>query len=329
MLARAICCSVRGISGVPVEVEADLSSGLPSVTIVGLTDRSIQEARERVRGAIRNAGYEFPARRLTVNLAPAEVPKEGTGFDLAIAVAVLRAGGMDLDLHGRALLGELGLDGTVRPVTGVLPMVRCLAASGVREVLVPIENALEAALVEGIHAIPVASLQRCVDHLSGASVLARVDSTMSGLVELVVSGVDLADIRGQESAKRALEIAAAGAHNLLMLGPPGSGKTLLASALPALLPDLAPDAALETAAIYSLRGALGDRPAHSVRPPFRAPHHSISPSWLDRRRHRIRAAWRTEFGQQWRAVSRRTLRISAQPYRGVTATIGTAHHQHC
>ncbi len=279
MLARAISCSVRGIAGVSVDVEADIASGLPSVTIVGLTDRAIQEARERVRAAIRNTGYDFPARRLTINLAPAEVPKEGTGFDLAIAVAVLRASGMDLDLRGSAFLGELGLDGSVRPITGVLPMVRCLAATGVRQVLVAAGNSAEAVLVGGIEVLAVASLRQCIEHLDSTSRLVPVTPGIAEPEGLCDTG-DIDEVRGQFSAKRALEIAAAGGHNLLMLGPPGSGKTMLARAFASLLPELTGEESLEVAALYSLRGALEERAPTSRRPPFRAPHHSVSRAGL-------------------------------------------------
>lgn len=262
----------------PVAVEADIANGLPGFTIVGLTDRAIQEARERVKPAIRNAGFKFPQRRVTVNLAPAELPKEGTGFDLAIAIAILRAEDQSIRLDGLAFLGELALDASLRPVTGVLPMARCLAAAGIQRLIVPVENAPEAALAEGIEVLGASSLQRCVEYLRGeGSLVPGVrDASPAG----AASEPDLSAVRGQGQAKRALEIAAAGGHNVLMTGPPGAGKTMLARTFPSLLPDLPYDAALEVAAIYSLRGTLRERPPTTLRPPFRAPHHSISRAGL-------------------------------------------------
>lgn len=259
-------------------VEVDVANGLPAFTIVGLTDRAIQEARERVRAAVRNAGFEFPQRRVTVNLAPAEVPKEGTGFDLAIAAALLRTE-REMPLDEVACIGELALDGGVRGVAGMLPMARRLLASGIRHLVVANENAAEAAMVEGTSVIGVDSLAMAVAHLEGRIPLQPVSAPPMGDVP-PHGGVDLAAVRGQALAKRALEIAAAGRHNLLMLGAPGAGKTMLARAFAGLLPDLGSDEALEVAALYSLRGRLSDRALTSLRPPLRAPHHSVSRAGL-------------------------------------------------
>lgn len=275
-VARTLGCALWGLDTALVTVEADVSNGLPSFTIVGLPDAAVQEARERVRAAIRNAGFEFPLRRVTVNLAPVERRKEGSGFDLAIALAILRATEqLRADPEGLCL-GELGLDGAVRPVRGTMARVRRACAAGVRRAYVAAGNAVEAA-ASGIEAIAFETLAGAVAHLDGTTRLAPIASVapVAGAAP-PYAGPDLADIVGQETPKRALELAAAGAHSLLLIGPPGTGKTLLARAFPGILPPLDLEDALATSAIHSVAGLIDpDRPILTA-PPFRAPHHTAS-----------------------------------------------------
>ncbi len=272
-VAKALGCALWGLETALVTVEVDVANGLPHLAIVGLPDTAVQEARERVRAAIRNAGFEFPLRRVTVNLAPAERKKEGAGFDLAIALAILRATGqLHTDPDGLCL-GELALDGTVRPVRGAMPRVRRALAAGITRAYVAAENAGEAAAL-GAEAIPLASLRAAVDHLDGSSRIAPVLPPPPGRPP--AWPVDLADVVGQETPKRALEIAAAGGHNLLFVGPPGTGKTLLARAFPSILPPLDPDEAIEASAVHSVAGLIDPERPLLVSRPFRAPHHTAS-----------------------------------------------------
>ncbi len=272
-IARVPTCALWGLETALVTVEVDVASGLPAFQIVGLPDTAVSEARERVRAAIRNSGFEFPLRRVVVNLAPAERRKEGTGFDLAIALGVLRASGQ-LRRDPEALcLGELALDGGVRAVRGVMPRVRCALAAGSRDVLCADENAAEAAAAGGT-AFGVASLREAVAHVAGDA--RRPPAAVPAPGPPPRPAVDLADIAGHGTPKRALEIAAAGGHSLLLVGPPGTGKTLLARALPSLLPPLDPDEAVIASALHSVAGLVD--PAHPLLAarPFRAPHHTAS-----------------------------------------------------
>jgi magnesium chelatase family protein len=278
MLAKVLSGAIVGLTGEIVEVEVDIASGLPNLIVVGLPDTAVQEARERVRSAVRNSGFAFPNRRVTVNLAPADIRKEGPSFDLPMAVGIALASEQIAADTGQALfLGELSLDGQVRHTHGILPMVSLARERGLREVYVPAADAREAALVDGIDIYPVETLRELVDHLRGDAPLTPFsrDETPPA-VEAVITGTDFADVRGQEHVKRALEVAAAGGHNVLMIGPAGAGKTLLARALPSILPRLTPAEALEVTQIYSVAGLLPrDLPLISQRP-FRAPHHTIS-----------------------------------------------------
>ena len=289
MLAKAKTCAVVGLDGYIVEVEVDISPGLPSFTIVGLPDTAVQEARERVRAAVRNSGCEFPMRRITVNLAPADLRKAGPAYDLPIAVALLLSSKQVPQIPDSALLlGELSLDGSLRHTSGILPMVAVARDEGLRRVFVPSSDANEAALVEGAEITPVATLVELVAHLRGESYIEPLpggppEGDGHFVVEpdeKVSGGVDLSDIRGQEHAKRALEVAAAGGHNILMSGPPGSGKTLLARSIPSILPRLTREEALDVTRIYSVSGLLpASSPLISQRP-FRSPHYTISNAGL-------------------------------------------------
>ena len=272
-VGKTLGCALWGLETALVTVEVDVANGLPHFAIVGLPDTAVQEARERVRAAIRNAGFEFPLRRVTVNLAPAERRKEGAGFDLPIALAILRATGqLRVDPDGLCL-GELALDGAVRAVRGAMPRVRRAMASGITRAYVPAENAGEAAAL-GAETIPFTSLRAAVDHFHGIATIAPVAPPPPG--RMPPWPVDLIDVVGQETPKRALEIAAAGGHNLLFVGPPGTGKTLLARALPSILPPLDPDEAIEASTVHSVAGLIDpDRPLLVARP-FRAPHHTAS-----------------------------------------------------
>jgi magnesium chelatase family protein len=273
--AKVLAVGLVGLAGHLVEVEADLATGLPGLTLTGLPDTALSEARDRIRAALVNSGESWPNRRITVNLLPASTPKHGTAFDLAMAVTVLAgAGELPLGpLQGVVLLGELGLDGTVRPVRGVLPGVLAAVRAGIRRVVVPAGNAREASLVPGVTVRATDSLRRLLNFVRGSGSLLDPPSGPAGEAP---GGPDLADVAGQELGRRGLELAAAGGHHLSMIGPPGAGKTMLAQRLPSILPPLSDDAALEVTAVHSIAGTLPPDSPMIRRPPFQAPHHTAS-----------------------------------------------------
>jgi magnesium chelatase family protein len=277
MLAKVTSFALIGLDSTLVDVEVDISRGLPSQTIVGLPDAAVRESSERVRVAIVNSGLIHPRARLTVNLAPADLRKEGPAYDLAIAVGILLATEqVSADLSGAALVGELSLDGEVRGVTGVLPMAAGARERGLTTLYVPQPNAAEAALVEGLEVIPVASLASLVGHLHGYAPIAPFRGLSAPDDSPVLYPVDFRDVKGQEHVKRALEVAGAGGHNVLLSGPPGAGKTLLARAVPSILPPMTFEESLVVTKIYSVAGMLPDDMPLIRHRPFRAPHHTIS-----------------------------------------------------
>ncbi len=283
MIAEVYSGTVVGVDGVVVQVEVDIAAGLPGFFTVGLPEGAVREAKDRVRAALKNSGYEFPARRITVNLAPASLRKGGSGYDFPIAVTIMAAAGMlpVESLSGVAMVGELSLAGQLKPVSGVLSICQGLLKQGIKRVLLPRQNGLEAAVVEGLEVIAMDRLDQAVEYLLG-----RVDIKPTTVnLETIFKHkglykVDFSEVRGQEHVKRALEIAAAGGHNILLSGVPGTGKTMMARRMPTILPDLTMPEALETTKVYSVAGELPDDTPLMVTRPFRAPHHTISDAGL-------------------------------------------------
>lgn len=280
MFSKVRSFGVKGLAGFSVTAEADISSGLPQFSIVGLPDSAVKEAADRVRSAIKNLGFSWPASRITVNLAPADVKKTGPLYDLPVFLALLCSSEQLPPLAPQqAFIGELSLDGSLRPVHGILPMALAAAEHGITELFVPAENAIEAAAVSGISVYGATSARQVTEHLNGTHPLSPTISPPF-LSQTQTNGLDFSDVKGQFAARRALEIAAAGNHNILLIGPPGTGKSMLAKRMPGILPPLTQNEAIDCTKVYSVAGLLPNGNGLIQHRPFRSPHHSVSATAL-------------------------------------------------